>query len=197
MTAFVVVLARHRGAVRRRAEGVHPRAGHRSDRGHDRGGAGHGVRQAGRVPGQQSLTIISQRSERRRARLHDRRTGRQHARRPQPGANRRPPEAARRSIRAGQRHHRHAAPAARRRAGHAGLHAEPADRAHRRPGEQEPVSVLDAVAGSRRALRRVADVDEDARANVQGLEDLTSDLGDRTVRRSTCRSIATRRRRWA
>ena len=37
--------------VRRRAEGLHPRPGHRPDRGDDRSGAGHVVRQAGRVSG--------------------------------------------------------------------------------------------------------------------------------------------------
>ena len=49
--AFVAVLIADRRAVRPRAEGIHSRAGHRPDRGDDRGGAGHLVRQAGRVPG--------------------------------------------------------------------------------------------------------------------------------------------------
>ena len=52
MAAFVVGAGAHRRAVRPRAEGLHPGAGHRPDCGHDRSGAGHGVRQAGRVPGQ-------------------------------------------------------------------------------------------------------------------------------------------------
>ena len=53
-------------AVRRRAEGLHSGPGHRSDRGHHRGGAGHVVRQAGRVSGRRSPTSSAQRSERRR-----------------------------------------------------------------------------------------------------------------------------------
>ena len=51
MVAFVVVLVAHRRAVRHRAEGLHSRAGHRSDRGDDRSGAGHVLREAGRVSG--------------------------------------------------------------------------------------------------------------------------------------------------
>ena len=52
------------------------------------------------------------------------------------------------------RHHRTAAAGDRHGARHRGLHAESADRPDRRPGEQEPVSVLDAVARSRAAVRR-------------------------------------------
>ena len=72
--------------------------------------------------------------------------------------------------------HRDAAAADGQGARHQGLHAEPADHPDRRPGEQEPVSVLDAVARSQtsstprpRKLRKRA-------AAVPGLEDLTSDL---------------------
>ena len=44
-------------------------------------------------------------------------------------------------------------PQARRRSRHAGVHAESADHPHRRPGHQEPVPVLDAVARQARAVR--------------------------------------------
>ena len=86
------------------------------------------------------------------------------ARRPEPRTDRRPPEAARRaqasSPTTSSRSCGRSSPSV---AGHAGLHAESADGPHRRPGEQEPVSVLDAVAGPRGALRRVAQADEGAR----------------------------------
>ena len=80
-----------------RAEGLHPRPGHRSDRGHDRSGAGHVVRQAGRVPGRgrrhhpaairTSKALVSTIGG---SAAHD-------ARRPEPRPDRRPPEAARRA----------------------------------------------------------------------------------------------------
>ena len=43
-----------------RAERLHPRSGHRPDRGHHRSGAGHVVRQAGRVSGRRSPTSSAQ-----------------------------------------------------------------------------------------------------------------------------------------
>ena len=55
------------------------------------------------------------------------------------------------------------------------LHAEPADRAHRRPGQQEPVSVLDAVA-DKPALYAAARKLESALRRAPGLQDVTSDL---------------------
>ena len=57
-----------------------------------------------------------------------------------------------------------------------GLHAESADGPDRRPGEQEPVSVLDAVARHGRALRDGADSCERRSRTCPALEDLTSDL---------------------
>ena len=150
------------------AERLHPGAGHRSDRGHDGGRAGHGVRQARGIPGQ-GRRRDPREPERRRPRLDDRRQRGEHARRPQPRTDRGAPEAAQRAQRAGQRHHREAAAGAREHRRHAGLHAEPADGAHRRAGQQEPVSVLDAVARSRTAVCRV----------TQGKEGARSAAGDR------------------
>ena len=54
-----------------------------------------------------------------------------------------------------ERHHREAAAGDRQDRRHGRLHAEPADGAHRRTGQQEPVPVLDAVAEPRGAVRGV------------------------------------------
>ncbi len=51
MVTFVAVLVLTGRAVHPRPEGLHSRAGHRSDRGDHRSGAGHVVRQAGRISG--------------------------------------------------------------------------------------------------------------------------------------------------
>ncbi len=90
MLASAVVLT---GVVRLRAEGLHSGAGHRPDRGHHRGGAGHVVRQAGRVSGPGRADHPRQ-PERRGPRLHDWRQRRGDARRTEPRTDRRPPEAA-------------------------------------------------------------------------------------------------------
>ena len=120
--------------------------------------------------------IIRRDPERRGAGLDDRRQRGGDARRTEPRADRRAPQAARRPAGAGDRHHRAAAAADRDGARHRGLHAEPADGPDRRPGEQEPVSVLDAVARSRAAVRHGSRKLRKALADVPGLEDLTSDL---------------------
>ena len=53
----------------------------------------------------------------------------------------------------GQRHHRQPSPEACRSPRHASLHAKPAHHSHRRPGHQEPVPVLHAVARQEGTLR--------------------------------------------
>ena len=73
MAAFVRRAGADRRAVRRRAEGLHSRSGHRSDRGDDRSGAGHVVRQAGRVSGRRSPTSSGSDPNVEGARLDDRR----------------------------------------------------------------------------------------------------------------------------
>ena len=64
------------------------------------------------------------------------------------------PEAAQRAQAAGRRDHRGPAAQAGRLPGHAGVPAESAHHPHRRPGDQEPVPVLDAVARQGRTVRR-------------------------------------------
>ena len=118
-----------------------------------------------------------QRSQRRSARLDDWRQRGGDAGRTEPGPDRRPPRSrAATAKELANRHHREAAAAAGGGRRHRRLHAEPADGPDRRAGEQEPLSVFDAVARPRGALRGVARAEEGARGASDGLEDLTSDL---------------------
>ena len=75
---------------------------------------------------------------------------------------------------------------------HARLPAESADHPHRRPGHQEPVSVLPAVAGQEGTVRRGRQARRTKSTRSPACEDVTSDSADHAARRSTSPSIATR-----
>ena len=182
-----------------RAQGLHPGAGHRPDRGDDRSGAGHGLRQDGASIRSMVADIIRQDPERRRrwsrrvggsaaaARSADRTSGRSsctssRAASARAGATEiierlRPQLAGCRACRSTCRIRRPSASAAR------SARACISSRCSRRIKTQ-------LYAAARNAAKRAGDA-------CPALQDLTSDLADHQPAGERRRSIATRRRRSA
>ena len=128
-----------------------------------------------------------QRPERRSADVERRRQRGGDARRTELRTARRAPQAARTSgTELVDRDHRGAAAAAGGDPRHASLPAESADRPDRRPGDQEPVPVLDAVARQARSCTTRRASCEKRWRTSRACEDVTSDVAVITARRSTC-----------